>query len=86
MERGVALAQLCAPALDASVSRATPTRVSPFGCDEGQAYRCATGIVASCAANAVVGACVHGCVAEGVSVEDDIAVSREAAFAILCSR
>ncbi len=54
-------------------------------CDEGDRYRCSSGRVIDCAAGLAVGRCVRGCFAEGTSIEDD-GVSREAAFAILCSR
>jgi hypothetical protein len=33
-----------------------------------------------------VGICVRGCFVEGASVDVEMTVSREAAFAILCSR
>jgi hypothetical protein len=86
LERSVAAVQLCTPGADSGVVATLRMGVSPHGCDEGQAYRCATGVVVACANNAVVAACVHGCVAEGASVEDDVPVTREGAFAILCAR
>jgi hypothetical protein len=54
-------------------------------CDEGERYRCAGGRVVECASGLIVAACLRGCFAEGSSIDDD-AVSREGAFAILCSR
>ena len=58
-------------------------------CEEGQLYRCAGGLVVDCAAHVVLAVCTHGCFAEGAAIEEDAqdeSVSREAAFAILCSR
>jgi hypothetical protein len=54
-------------------------------CDEGDRYRCAGGRVVECASGQIVAACLRGCFAEGSSIDDD-AVTREGAFAILCSR
>jgi hypothetical protein len=54
------------------------------GCDEGQLYRCQDGRVVDCTGRAVVAECPQGCFAEGAFIADD--VSREGAFAILCSR
>jgi hypothetical protein len=54
-------------------------------CDEGERYRCASGAVIECASGQAVARCVRGCFYEGTGVDDDD-VSREAAFAILCSR
>jgi hypothetical protein len=65
---------------------ATPSPpVAPAPCEEGERYRCAGGHVIECASNLALGRCVKGCFAEGTSIGDD-AVSRETAFAILCSR
>ena len=85
-ERDKASTQLCAPEPDAGVIARTLPVTSPSGCDEEQLYRCAGGAVVACAERAVVGMCVRGCVSEGASVGGELAVSREAAFAILCSR
>jgi len=78
--------QLCAPAADAGATARVLPVSSPSTCDEEQLYRCAGGAVVSCAESAVVGRCVRGCFTEGASVEGELPVSREAAFAILCSR
>ena len=86
MERLKASAQLCAPEVDAGAVARTLAVTSPSGCDEEQLYRCAGGAVVACAEGAVVGMCTRGCFAEGASVGGELAVSREAAFAILCSR
>ena len=78
--------QLCAPPRDAAPTvRALPTP-SPAACEEEQLYRCVGGGVVACAENALVATCVRGCVTEGAALDRDVAVSREAAFAILCSR
>jgi hypothetical protein len=85
--RALAPAQLCAPGRDAGVF-AVPSLLPDAGdavCDEGARYLCSGGRVVECAARAVVGQCVRGCFADGTSIDDD-GVSREAAFAILCSR
>jgi hypothetical protein len=62
-------------------------------CDEGELYRCVGDGVVDCARRAVVARCLRGCSAESASVEDGLEdgieghrVTREAAFAILCSR
>ncbi len=84
-ERGKAATQLCAPAADAGAI-ARPLAVTP---PAGATRSSSTGARAAPswrARNAVVGTCVHGCVAEGASVEDDVPVTREGAFAILCAR
>jgi hypothetical protein len=83
-ERDRAAVQLCAPPPDAG-ALARPVR-APGECDEDQLYRCAGGAVVSCAERAVVGVCARGCSTEGASIGGDVDVSREAAFAILCSR
>jgi hypothetical protein len=107
VERGLAVAQLCAPAPDAGsfampvVPAATPplaTTPPPAGaapaaargepdrpCEEGDRYRCSDGRVVECASGRALARCVRGCFSEGTSIDDDD-VSREAAFAILCSR
>lgn len=86
MDRRVALVQLCAPLGDAGIVAMSGVGISPHGCDEGEAYRCSGGVVVACAANASVASCARGCVAEGASIEDDVPMTREAAFAILCLR
>jgi len=84
-------AGLAAPPLraaDAGVLAASPLPGVDGGetvCEEGDRYRCAGGRVVECASAATAGFCVRGCFAEGMSIDDD-GVSREAAFAILCSR
>jgi hypothetical protein len=88
VERAQADRQLCAPAADAGLFVVPAPAPAPSPgelCDEGQRYLCAGGQVVDCASGRVVGLCVRGCFAEGTSIDDD-AVSREAAFAILCSR
>jgi hypothetical protein len=85
-ERDTAGVQLCAPALDAGPPARALAVTSPGRCDEEQLYRCAGGAVVACAEGAVVGICVRGCFVEGASVDVEMTVSREAAFAILCSR
>jgi hypothetical protein len=86
VERDRASKQLCAPEADAgAIARSLPV-TSPSRCDEEELYRCSGGAVVACAEHAVVGVCVRGCAAEGASLGGDLAVSREAAFAILCSR
>jgi hypothetical protein len=101
LERARATAQLCEPAPNhASFANPlgsppaggspAPAEVDAFGetgatCDEGDRYRCAGGRVVECASGSPVAQCVRGCSSEGASIDDD-AVSREAAFAILCSR
>ncbi|HEY3818596.1 MAG TPA: hypothetical protein VGL81_15585 [Polyangiaceae bacterium] len=85
-EREKGRAQLCAPEADAGVSARALAVTSPGQCEEDELYRCSAGAVVSCAESAVVGMCVRGCFTEGASIDREIAVSREAAFAILCSR
>jgi hypothetical protein len=85
--RALAATQLCAPGKDAGVF-AAPLVMPDAGealCDEGDRYLCVGGRVIECASRAVVGQCVRGCFAEPTSIDAD-GVSREAAFAILCSR
>jgi hypothetical protein len=80
-----AISQLCAPAPDEPLSMPAPPDVVAFACDEGERYRCQSGLVVACAGNAVIGRCVRACVFDVQSVDDD-SVSREGAFAILCTR
>jgi hypothetical protein len=81
-----------APSATANVSHDEP-------CEEGERYRCTGGGVVDCAAGAggvvsarVIGHCLHGCLAEGTALDDASSelgidgLSREAAFAMLCSR
>jgi hypothetical protein len=82
--RSEAVTQLCAAPPDAGAF-ARPLH-APAGCEDGQLFRCSGGQVVSCAEGAVVGACARGCFAEGAALGDELPVSREAAFAILCSR
>jgi hypothetical protein len=77
--------QLCAPGPDAGVFVAAAPPDAGEECDEGDRYLCAGGQVIECAPRIVVGQCVRGCFTEKASIGDD-GVSREAAFAILCSR
>jgi hypothetical protein len=86
VDRGVALRQLCAPDPDAGPAARLLLPPPASRCDEDELYRCASGAVVSCAEHAVVGVCVKGCATEGGSLGDDVPLSREAAFAVLCSR
>lgn len=88
VERVRAASQLCAPRLDAgpfAIPASIPLAVSDSPCDEGDRYRCSGGRVIECSTALEVGLCVRGCFADETSIDDD-AVSREAAFAMLCSR
>ncbi|MGH7439000.1 MAG: hypothetical protein ACRENE_25205, partial [Polyangiaceae bacterium] len=84
-----ATAQLCAPPAGAP-SPAVPWAGSvlpPTPCDEGDAYRCAGGAVLDCRSATPVGSCVGGCYRDGASIADTtLALTRERAFALLCSR
>jgi hypothetical protein len=93
--RAQATTQLCAPEPDAVFAVPPSGREGEggatdlVGCDEGQLYRCAGGRIVDCAVHAAVASCVHGCSEDGAFVEEGIAehvITREAAFAILCSR
>ena len=86
VERGAALRQLCAPSPEAGAVARVLASPPPSRCDEEQLYRCAGSSIVSCAEHAVVGICTRGCTSEGASLEGDNPVTREAAFAILCSR
>ena len=95
VERRLAAAQLCAPepgskAWTASKGPVVAPDTAPASpCDEGQLYRCAGALVTDCATHAVGASCARGCFAEGAVIEDgsqDEPITREAAFAILCSR
>ena len=97
IDRTHAARQLCAPEPDANPNDATSWKrrvvdaMAPpaASCDEAQLYRCARGLVVDCAVHVVLAACTRGCFAEGAAIEADAqdeSVSREAAFAILCSR
>jgi hypothetical protein len=90
VDRARARTQLCAPGPDAGVFASPSAASSPpsdagEACDEGDRYLCAGGRIIECALRAVVGQCLRGCFTEGASIGDD-GVSREAAFAIMCSR
>jgi hypothetical protein len=86
VERDVALRQLCAlPPGAGAVARSLSSR-SPAACDEDELYRCVDGSIVACDERAFVAACARGCVRDSASLERDTPVSREAAFAILCSR
>ena len=83
LERRLASTQLCAPDADASTFARpiAPRQVSDL-CEEGQYYGvCRAGLVVDCSSNVAVGACLRGCAAEGLSI-DDGALGREAVFAI----
>jgi hypothetical protein len=86
IDRTQAGTQLCAPAPDAGAFARTtlPVRAT-VPCEEGQRYVCSAGLTIECASGTAFALCIRGCCAERASVDDD-GVSREAAFAILCSR
>jgi hypothetical protein len=87
VERSLAPIQLCAPAPDiAAAVRSTRATPPSGGCEEGQLYRCSGADVVACHENAVVGTCVRGCFAPDAAIQAGGPVSREAAFALLCSR
>jgi hypothetical protein len=82
-----AVPQLCAP-LGGAAAFALPTLpgATPAApCDEGERYRCESGMVVECGSSTVVARCTLGCAQDGGVIDDD-GVSRVAAFAILCSR
>ncbi len=86
IDRSHASTQLCAPGPDAGIfARATPAVRATITCEEGQRYVCNAGSTVECASGSVVGFCTDGCYVDGASIDDD-GVSREAAFALLCSR
>ncbi len=85
VERGSAVRQLCAPLPEAG-SHVVPVLQPAPDCDEDVLYRCAAGAVTACAQHAVVARCEAGCAVEGSEIGDDVAIDREGAFAILCSR
>jgi hypothetical protein len=95
IEASRAMRQLCAVLPDADVfvvpyavggaAPGSPAPRPPSACDEGDRYRCQGGEVVDCAAGLAVARCSSGCFADGTSLDDD-GISREAAFAILCSR
>jgi hypothetical protein len=90
--RAGAAVQLCAAPPGDVVARAPATpdaRRSVPMCDEGQLFRCVAGDVVDCALRDVVASCVRGCAEGADAVEDGIGqhpLTREGAFAILCSR
>ena len=77
-------AQLCAPTVDAGPLTRPGSQVAE--CDEDTLFRCTGGAVVSCLDHAVVAFCQHGCFQEGTDIGGEVPLSREAAFAILCSR
>lgn len=88
VEKAAAARQLCKPAPGADFVRpAAAGRRAPQPCEEEQLYRCVGGDVVGCDAIEVAGTCIRGCFAEGASIDEaSPGVTREAAFAILCSR
>jgi hypothetical protein len=98
IDRVMAAAQLCAPAVvpaivpaidGGPVARLAAGRIpnAPRACAEDQLYRCADGVVIDCLAHEAVAMCIRGCFADGAFIDDASgSVTREAAFAILCSR
>lgn len=79
--------QLCAPAADDGGIgwRPLDPPLAARVCEEGQRYQCGDGLVTDCLPGVGIGRCARGCFREGASIDDDGA-SREAAFAVLCSR
>ena len=88
VEREAAARQLCEPvAAGAFVRPAAPGRPAAQPCDEGQLYRCVGGDVVDCTTTEIAGSCLRGCFSEEATLDDAWRpVTREAAFAILCSR
>ena len=93
MERSHAEAQLCLPEQEGdSPVAGNPLSAVTVSCEEDQLYRCSDGQITDCNAHAIVASCRRGCVAEGASIDavpqvtPQVAVRREAAYAILCSR
>jgi hypothetical protein len=88
IERPLAARQLCAPSQPGgAVIRVTPAGPPTHGvCEDGQLFRCSGADVVDCRENAIIGTCIRGCFAPDAYLEGDAPVSREAAFAILCSR
>jgi hypothetical protein len=90
LDRRGAATQLCAPARDAGpVAAAGSTAPTPYDgprCEEGERFSCVGDVVLECRNVPVaIGWCFKGCYADGGSIDDE-RVSREAAFAIFCSR
>jgi hypothetical protein len=86
VDRTLAATQLCAPGPDAGAfARPTLPARAATPCEEGQRYACRGGLMVECASGITVGWCTHGCFSEGAAIDDD-RVSREAVYAILCSR
>jgi hypothetical protein len=83
VDRSIARAQLCAPAEDASTSVRDIGTPATTGCEEGEVFGCRRGALIDCASRRQY-SCPVGCFRDGASLDDG--VSREAAFAILCSR
>jgi hypothetical protein len=86
VDRAAALRQLCALEPDAAPPARLLAAPPPSGCDEEDLYRCAGSAIVSCAERQVVGVCAKGCATEGGSLGVDAPVSREVAFAVLCTR
>jgi hypothetical protein len=84
--RDQALAQMCAPSVDAGpfARPAAPGTLSPSGGCDGERYRCAASTVIACAPQRAVARCVFGCLQEGDEL--DVDVSEAAATALLCRR
>ncbi len=86
IDRAAATAQLCASQAPASFVRPSAVPVpSPTPCEEGERFECSGSSVVECSSSSIAGVCLHGCLRDGGSIDDD-GVSRVAAFAILCSR
>jgi hypothetical protein len=84
VDRPLAQAQLCAPGRDASANIAAVAEPAAAGCEEGEVFACRRGALIDCDGHRQYG-CPRGCYREGASLDSE-GVSREAAFAILCSR
>ncbi len=88
VERSLATVQLCVASSDAGLP-AVPWAGSvlpPTTCDDEDSYRCTGGSVVDCRSATPVGSCVRGCYRDGASLPNEATVTRERAFALLCSR
>jgi hypothetical protein len=86
VDRTAAFRQLCALEADAAAPARLIAAPPASQCEEEDLYRCAGSAIVACADRAVVALCAKGCATEGGSLGTDVPVSREAAFAILCTR
>jgi hypothetical protein len=84
VDRPLAATQLCAAPPDAGPLTRAGSQAA--GCTEDVQWRCTGGAVVSCQDQAAVAVCLRGCFREGTEIGTELPVTREAAFAILCSR